>query len=86
VPDIKRPSQGQARSRRFGAGEETRLMGELDQKYGLVARFALATAVRRLSTEYEKRGRAACAAFDNGHSDSWHHSSISGLADQRDHI
>lgn len=47
IQDIKRPSQGQPRTRRLQAGEEQRLLIELEPRYARVVRFALATGMRR---------------------------------------
>jgi integrase len=47
ILDIKRPSQGQPRTRRLEVGEEARLLEALETRYGRVARFALATGMRR---------------------------------------
>lgn len=45
--DIKRPSQGEARSRRLLDGEEFKLLRELAPHYARIVRFALETAMRR---------------------------------------
>jgi len=64
--DIKRPSQGEPRTRRLLEGEEVKLLAELAPHYGRVVRFALATAMRRgeiLSLVWENvdlKMRVAC--------------------------
>jgi integrase len=47
IQDIKRPIQGQSRTRRLQTGEEQRLVGALEPHYARVVRSALATAMRR---------------------------------------
>lgn len=47
ILNIKRPSSGQARTRRFVGDEEQRLLAALTPKYAQVAQFAIATAMRR---------------------------------------
>jgi integrase len=47
IPDIKRPAQSQARTRRLEEGEEDRIIEALEPHYARVVRFALATAMRR---------------------------------------
>lgn len=47
IQNIKRPSSGQARSRRLVGDEEQRLLAALDDRYARLARFALATGMRR---------------------------------------
>lgn len=47
ILNIKRPSSGQARSRRLVGDEEQRLLAALDDRYARLARFALATGMRR---------------------------------------
>lgn len=56
IPNIKRPSNGKARTRRFIGDEEQRLLAALDTKYAQVVRFAIATGMRRseiLSLEWQ---------------------------------
>lgn len=47
VEAIKRPSQGQGRTRRLARGEEAAILAELAPAYQRIVRFALATAMRR---------------------------------------
>lgn len=47
IADIKRPVQSQSRARRLKAGEEDLLLAAMESRYARVARFALATAMRR---------------------------------------
>lgn len=47
VEAIKRPAQGQGRTRRLAPGEEAAILEELAPPYRRIVRFALATAMRR---------------------------------------
>ncbi|MCL4682426.1 MAG: site-specific integrase [Rhodocyclaceae bacterium] len=47
VEAIKRPAQGQGRTRRLAQGEEAAILEELAPPYRRIVRFALATAMRR---------------------------------------
>lgn len=47
VPDIKRPPNGQSRTRRLEDNEEQRLLAALDKKYVHIVKFAIATGMRR---------------------------------------
>jgi integrase len=47
IPDIKRPSQSQPRTRRLEAEEEERIFAAMEPHYARVVRFALSTAMRR---------------------------------------
>lgn len=47
VEAIKRPAQGQGRTRRLAPGEEAAILAELAPHYQRIVRFALSTAMRR---------------------------------------
>lgn len=57
IHNIRRPASGAARTRRLVGDEEQRLLKELPSKYRRVAKFAIATAMRRseiLGLEWDK--------------------------------
>jgi integrase len=58
IPDIKRPAQSKARTRRLEGNEATQIIEAMEPHYARVMRFALATVTRRgevLALTWQKR-------------------------------